>query len=66
VDFRGPRWNVSSTAPADATLDMEKLANIKDAAEAESLIGPLIPAYREWIKKQSVPVGPSSMDKRQA
>ena len=52
--------------PANATLDMEKLASIKDAAEAKSLIEPLIQAYREWITKQSVPVGSSSMEKRRA
>ena len=33
-------------APKNATLDMEKLAVIKDAAEAKSLIEPLIQAYR--------------------
>jgi Helicase conserved C-terminal domain len=52
--------------PANATLDMEKLANIKDAAEAKSLIEPLIQAYREWITKQPVPVGSSSVEKRRA
>ena len=36
------------------------------AAEAESLIGPLIRAYLEWIGKQSVPAGGSSMEKRRA
>ena len=46
-------------APGNATLDMEKLASIKDAAEAESLIEPLIQAYREWIAKQPVPTGSS-------
>ncbi len=52
--------------PANATLDMEKLANIKDASEAKSLIEPLIQAYREWITKQPVPVGNSSVEKRRA
>ena len=45
---------------------MEKLADIKDAAEAESLIEPLIQAYREWIAKQPVPTGSSAMEKRRA
>ncbi len=53
-------------APANATLDMEKLAAIKDAAEAESLIGPLIEAYRDWIGKQPIPAGSSAMEKRRA
>jgi hypothetical protein len=53
-------------APANATLDMEKLASIKDAAEAKALIEPLIQAYREWIVKQPVPTGSSEMEKRRA
>jgi hypothetical protein len=65
-----PRAEVERIAhrppPANATLDMEKLASIKDAAEAKSLIEPLIQAYREWITTQSVPVGSSSMEKRRA
>ncbi len=53
-------------APANATLEMEKLASIKDAAEAKSLIEPLIQAYRDWIAKQPVPGGSSAMEKRRA
>jgi hypothetical protein len=53
-------------APANATLDMEKLAVIKDAAEAKSLIEPLTQAYRDWIAKQPVPGGTSAMEKRRA
>jgi hypothetical protein len=53
-------------APANATLDMEKLASIKDAAEGELLLEPLIQAYREWIAKQPVPSGSSAMEKRRA
>ena len=45
---------------------MEKLAAIKDAAEAKSLIEPLIQAYRDWIAKQPVPGGSSAMEKRRA
>jgi hypothetical protein len=65
-----PRAEVQRTehrpAPADATLEMEKLANVQNATEAESLIGPLIRAYREWIAQQSIPTGSSSMEKRRA
>jgi hypothetical protein len=50
--------------PPNATLDMEKLAAIKDVAEAKSLIEPLVQAYREWIAKQSVSVGGGEMAKR--
>jgi hypothetical protein len=53
-------------APANATLDMEKLANIKDVAEGRSLIEPLIAAYREWIGKQAVPSGSSTLEKQRA
>jgi hypothetical protein len=53
-------------APANATLDMEKLAGIKDAAEAKLLLEPLIQAYREWIAKQPVPTGSSAIEKRRA
>jgi hypothetical protein len=53
-------------APANATLDMEKLAAIKDAAEAKSLIEPLTQAYREWIAKQPILGGNSPMEKRRA
>ncbi len=53
-------------APANATLEMERLASVRDAAEARSLIEPLIQAYREWIGKQPVPTGSSAMDKRRA
>ena len=53
-------------APPNATLDMEKLAGIKDAAEAKLLLEPLIQAYREWIAKQPVPTGSSAMEKRRA
>jgi hypothetical protein len=51
-------------APTDATLDMEKLASLKDAAEARSMIEPLILGYQKWIATQSVPAGNSSMEKR--
>jgi len=53
-------------APPNATLDMEKLASIKNAAEGKSLIEPLIQAYREWIAKQPVPTGSSAIEKRRA
>lgn len=53
-------------APANATLDMEKLAAIKDAAEAKSLIEALLEAYRDWIATQPIPGGSSAMEKRRA
>ena len=53
-------------APANATLDMEKLASVSDLAEAELLLGPLIEAYREWISKQPIPTGSSAMETRRA
>jgi hypothetical protein len=53
-------------APADATLEMEKLAAVKGAAEATSLIGPLIREYKDWIGKQPVPGGTSAVEKRRA
>jgi hypothetical protein len=65
-----PRAEVERTehraAPGNATLDMDKLAGIKDAAEAELLLGPLIQAYREWIAKQPVPKGSSAIERRRA
>jgi hypothetical protein len=54
------------TPPPDATLDMQKLATVNDAAEAKSLIKPLIRAYQEWIKENAVPIGSNSVEKRRA
>jgi hypothetical protein len=53
-------------APANATLDMEKLANVKDVAEVNTLISPLIQAYRDWIGLQPIPTGTTSTEKRRA
>ena len=63
-----PQAEVERVEPAqikDVELRMDALATLKDVAEANAKLNPLVTAYREWIKMQGASA-PTSPAKRKA